>query len=234
MAEDTVNAANTAAQQVRSILSGLAEDVRREQRDAIESVREILRGLAEDVRREQTELADSIRGAAGESFRNIFTAATTGARDFGDVLRGVAQRFVDLATEILIIRPLLEGLFGASGGPLGGLFGSLFGGGGGLPQGFQQGGLARRGFAIVGEGGPELVDFRNPSRVYPNEDLAAAIGSSGDRVVVNQNMTFNGVEPAGLMAAGRQIQAETQAAVISYFETNARRPSGLRRAISGR
>ena len=50
------------------------------------------------------------------------------------------------------------------------LFGSI---------GLQYGGLADRGLALVGEAGPELVDFRQPGRVYTNEELGNAISGAG-------------------------------------------------------
>ena len=51
--------------------------------------------------------------------------------------------------------------------------------------GFQQGGLADRGLALVGEAGPEIVDFRQPGRVYTNDELGNAISGSGGGNVFN-------------------------------------------------
>ena len=49
--------------------------------------------------------------------------------------------------------------------------------------GLQDGGLANRGLAVVGEAGPELVDFRQPGRVYTNEELQNALqGNRGTTV----------------------------------------------------
>ena len=203
----------------------------------------------EEVDNDLIASADRTRQFAGAAFRDLFKGATTGADGFKNALRGIAQRLVDVATEALIVQPLIQGLFGQSGGKLGGLvggfLGSLFGGGGeplggtaglGSLRGYfsaQTGGL-HQGFGIVGEDGPELVDFRNPSRVYTNDNLAAAIGSQGPPVVVNQNYTFNGVEEAGLRSVAEEIGLATEAAVMSKIQTNLQRPSGLRRAASGR
>lgn len=46
-------------------------------------------------------------------------------------------------------------------------------------QGFAKGGRAPRGWAMVGEQGPELVNFTNPGRVYTAEQTAAAFGAMG-------------------------------------------------------
>lgn len=42
---------------------------------------------------------------------------------------------------------------------------------------FAEGGLAR-GFALVGEEGPELIDFNTPTRVYSNEDTGRILSGS--------------------------------------------------------
>ena len=59
---------------------------------------------------------------------------------------------------------------------------------GSVTQSFASGGLAHRGLAVVGERGPEIVDFQRPSRVYSTRELANALdiqnqGSGGDMVV---------------------------------------------------
>ena len=57
----------------------------------------------------------------------------------------------------------------------------------GLPiPGFQFGGLAERGLSVVGEAGPELVDFRRPGRVYTNEQLENAVNGRGGTTVYFQ------------------------------------------------
>lgn len=75
-------------------------------------------------------LADSARNALG----GIFTAAATGAQSFGDILNNVVQRLKALAVEALLVRPILNALFGQpgqGGGLLGGFFQGLAGGAGG-------------------------------------------------------------------------------------------------------
>ena len=44
-----------------------------------------------------------------------------------------------------------------------------------LPKGFAKGGLAPRGWAMVGEEGPELVNFSKPGRVYTAKETAQAL-----------------------------------------------------------
>lgn len=45
--------------------------------------------------------------------------------------------------------------------------------------GYAKGGLADRGWAIVGEEGPELVNFSQPGRVYTADETQAALGGGG-------------------------------------------------------
>ena len=172
----------------------------------------------------QEAVLSPLRGA----FSDFARTAITDISSVGDAFGNLARRIADIAIELLIVKPLIESIFGAPGGA-GGLFGRLFGGG--LPQGFARGGLAS-GLAVVGERGPELVDFRTPARVYSAGDTAGLLG--GERVVVQQNMTFNGVEEAGLRAAAADIAIATAAAVTSQMRTNMRRPSATRRDIAGR
>lgn len=45
---------------------------------------------------------------------------------------------------------------------------------------FAKGGLARKGWALVGEEGPELVNFSNPGRVYTSEQTSEALNHGQD------------------------------------------------------
>jgi hypothetical protein len=45
-------------------------------------------------------------------------------------------------------------------------------------RGFANGGYASMGMAMVGERGPELVDFNRPAQVYTNNELRSAMGGS--------------------------------------------------------
>jgi len=47
---------------------------------------------------------------------------------------------------------------------------------------YDGGGLASSGWAVVGESGPELVDFGSPGRVYTAEQTRAAMGGGGEVV----------------------------------------------------
>ena len=53
-------------------------------------------------------------------------------------------------------------------------------------RGFAKGGYAAPGFAIVGEEGPELVNFSNPGRVYTAEQTREAFSGGGNEEVITE------------------------------------------------
>ncbi len=68
---------------------------------------------------------------------------------------------------------------------------------------FAKGGIAS-GWALVGEEGPELVNFTNPGRVYTAEQTAAALGGKGNPTnvkVVIENRTGEKVEATSANAS---------------------------------
>lgn len=70
---------------------------------------------------------------------------------------------------------------------------------------FAQGGMARPGYAVVGERGPELVKFGSPARVYSNADSK---GMGGVNVVNNFNGPINSAVDidAAMIRAGKKLQ----------------------------
>ena len=86
------------------------------------------------------------------------------------------------------------------------------------------------GLTLVGEAGPELVDFRRPGMVYSNEQLAQAIGRGGG---MTNNIVINSDNPA----ANRQAVIEGIAVAVDLAEQsvseNLVRPSEIRSAAYG-
>lgn len=62
-----------------------------------------------------------------------------------------------------------------------------------LPRGFAKGGYASPGWAMVGEEGPELVNFSKPGRVYTADETAQALGASPTGAMPTLNTGFPGV-----------------------------------------
>ena len=85
----------------------------------------------------------------------------------------------------------------------------------------------------MGEGGPEIVDFSTPARVYTNEELGQALGGPGGGGGVTINIS--GVQdPTGVRAVIYETAPELEAAIRAGMQEDIRRPSDLRDAIRGR
>lgn len=103
----------------------------------------------------------------------------SGADILANALDRVASRLLDSA---------FDGLFGGRGGGLGSIFNLFTGGkgGSGVPMYAKGTNSARRGMAIVGEEGPELVRFGGGEQVVPNGQLASALSTAMSPSVTNR------------------------------------------------
>jgi hypothetical protein len=63
---------------------------------------------------------------------------------------------------------------------------------------------AIKGLHIVGEAGPELVQFRGGERVYNNRDTMGMIAGAG--TTINQNVTFNNLQDTSAFAMMNQLR----------------------------
>ena len=102
----------------------------------------------------------------------------------------------------------------------------------------QFGGFTPPGFAVVGESGPELIDFSQPGRVYSNADLTSALasGGSGD-FVLNFNPVIQSVDEGGVRQALAEytpgLFAQFRDSISSETARDMGRPSALRRLANG-
>lgn len=181
-------------------------------KSAVEQIRESIRGAGQ-------ELQDNLAGAFERTVDGVtgfVTAMITGFESAGDAARALARTIItDLLSAFIRsgIYRLLGGFFGIA-----------------IP-GFQSGGLADRGLALVGERGPELVDFRSPGRVYSNDELSAAVAGGGGG---NQFVFAPVIQSADSAAVSRAV-AEAfplfESRILSRVQLDARRPSALRDSI---
>ena len=163
---------------------------------------------AAEAKRQQEELARSLSDIATN-----FAGAIAQADSFEDALKRVAFQLAEVA---------IRGAFGQ--GPLGTILGGLTGFAGGatganiptpafsagapatfrsLPLSsippFANGGVAR-GLSLVGEKGPELVNFGSPSRVFSNAESSGMMGG------VTINNTVNA--PGAVEGTAAQIKQQ--------------------------
>ena len=135
----------------------------------------------------------------GATFSSAFEDAILDGGSFSDILRGLEQDLVRIITRMLVLKPLIEYLFGTgtTPGALSGVFGSVFGG----ARAF--GGPVQRGQTyLVGERGPELFQPNQSGQILPagatnniNISISGLSGgnSAADRRTANQLASAIGV-----------------------------------------
>lgn len=111
---------------------------------------ELVQQLSEQIRireelKEQKKLHDQLKGMGEEIGRTVsssFMEMAKGGQSFGQTLKKVGASILEIITQTLILKPLIESIgrgFGGLSGGGGGGFSNLFGGGGG--GGFSLGSL---------------------------------------------------------------------------------------------
>ena len=152
--------------------------------------------------------------SVGESFSKFATDAILNFKDIGSAARSLGQAIVKDLIEVLITAQIRKAALGLIGG---------------LIPGFAaQSGGVHSGFGLVGEGGPELVDFRRPGRVYTNEELGAALTGSGGAPVFNFSPIIQSSDGPAVRRAVLESFPVFEERVLRHFASDMRRPSALR------
>ena len=129
------------------------------------------------------QAVDGFAKGAMDNFTQAFTDAVTGAKNFGEAMKGLAKSVVDSLIKMLVQYYITKPLFDAISGGISSAFGS---GGTGASGTRAMGGPVAGGRPyLVGERGPELMVPAGNGTVVPNH----AIGGSGVTVVQNINVT---------------------------------------------
>lgn len=149
---------------------------------------------------------DSTMSSINSSFTSHLEGIATGAESFGKGLKNIFKDITNSILKMLVnlsfqqyVQPKLQSLFGgvvnglgalgasrggvssfASGGSFGAAFtGNSFGK-------FASGGVAPAGMTLVGENGPELLQFNSSHRIYNASQTRKMIGGEGaSKVTVN-------------------------------------------------
>ena len=148
---------------------------------------------------------NDINSAVGQHFKAIFTGAESMSEGIKGVILDLKNSILEMFAEILYQQYILGPIKNWFTGLLGGLSGSssaaaAASGGSGLNLGgintgsgipMAASGGIRDGWTIVGEEGPELVNFTNPGRVYTARDTQNMLNSTLAQrpVVVNMHIT---------------------------------------------
>lgn len=149
---------------------------------------------------------DSTMSSINSSFTSHLEGIATGAESFGKGLKNIFKDITNSILKMLVnlsfqqyVQPKLQSLFGgvvnglgALGASRGGV--SSFAGGGSFGSAFTgnsfgkfaSGGIAPAGMTLVGENGPELLQFNSSHRIYNASQTRKMIGGEGaNKVTVN-------------------------------------------------
>lgn len=149
---------------------------------------------------------DSTMSSINSSFTSHLEAMATGTESFGKGLKNIFKDITNSIIKMLVnlsfqqyVQPKLQSLFGgvvsglgAIGAGRGGV--SSFASGGSFSSAFTgnsfgkfaSGGIAPAGMTLVGENGPELLQFNSSHRIYNASQTRKMIGGEGaSNVVVN-------------------------------------------------
>ena len=148
---------------------------------------------------------DSTMSSINSSFTSHLEAMATGTESFGKGLKNIFKDITNSIIKMLVnlsfqqyVQPKLQSLFGGVVSGLGAIGGgggtSSFRSGGSFSSAFTgnkmgkfaSGGIAPAGMTLVGENGPELLQFNSSHRIYNASQTRKMIGGEGaSKVTVN-------------------------------------------------
>ena len=192
---------------------------------------------------------DSTMSSINSSFTSHLEGIATGAESFGKGLKNIFKDITNSILKMLVnlsfqqyVQPKLQSLFGGVVSGLGAIGAgrgnvSSFASGGSFSSAFTgnsfgkfaSGGIAPAGMTLVGENGPELLQFNSSHRIYNASQTRKMIGGEGaNKVVVNiinQSGQQLGSQQQETKFDGEQMIVDV---VVSSLMTN---KGGMRDAI---
>ena len=219
---------------------------------SVQNISKTLRNYVNDYESIFTNVQDSV----SSSFDGLFDGIITGQNNFvdnvhnawNDIANTVMNAVWKMAMQMLVVKPLFNWLGGLFGGGLtiGGRTltpGTTIGGqsfySGAVDEssllsglGFAANGGEKQGWTVVGEHGPELVDFATPSRVYTASQTANALSGNGglkDVKVEIVNKTSQEVK-----ATSSNVSFDAKGYIIQVvLEAVSKNTNGTRDALKG-
>lgn len=212
-AQSELNEAQLSATQRLQIEKNLVEAQQKLWEMAGRSLKTSLQEAARQYKQETTNYADlakstfdSTMSSINSAWTNNLEAMATGTKSFS---KGLISIFKDMTNSIIkmmvnlsfqqYLQPKLQSLFGRVAGGIGaigvghGNVSSFSGGGsfraaftGNSMGKFASGGIAPAGMTLVGENGPELLQFNSSHRIYNASQTRKMLGGNqGNNVTVN-------------------------------------------------
>lgn len=195
--------------------------------DAANKGKENLQGtdaLLDDLANNLPKYGESISG----TLIDFATNADSAKASFSDMALSILRDIAKMATQILVVQPLMEALkksiqstAAAGGGGFGGFFSSLFGSAngnafsGGAPLAFANGGVVSSPILFPMRGGRTgMAGEAGPEAILPlQRDSAGRLGVSGG----NQGVTVNVINNAGAQVSVEQQTGPTGDQVIQVM-----------------
>lgn len=184
---------------VQDMESATAADYKTAWEDALDYIR----NKTYDQRATIQSGIDDILDSFANFGQNMLTESKSIGERFDDLFKNLANSIMNTMMKVImqgLIMKSIMGMFGMGGGTSGGIgdvkmYTDMSGW---SPVSFHaKGGLAD-GWAVVGERGPELVNFSQPGRVYTAEQTAKAL---------NSNSSPNNVKVIIENKSGQQVKA---------------------------
>lgn len=174
--DKTLEATNTLIENIPLVRVKLEE---------VTPVMEYLRGVGEELSSSLITSFNQLAESGSASFKKLGESALAGAAKVirAKIAEGVASAISGTLKTFGASGPLALALGAAAGAGASALFSSVLGGLG-VPA-FADGGQYQGGLALVGERGPELINFNKPGYVHTNKELMDSLnsGSSGTHLV---------------------------------------------------
>jgi hypothetical protein len=186
----------------KRIIKSLGVEIVNQNPQIVNGLETQIQQIDEMTQREQQlkSFGETIKNSLGDAFMSI----VDGSKSAGDAFKDMARLVIKQAFDMLVIQPILDGLFGGGGGGgfLGGALSFLgFANGAAFSNGkvtaFADGGVVNQptmfpmanGAGLMGEAGPEAV---MPLKRGKNGKLGVQVeGGSQQPVVINQSFNFS-------------------------------------------
>lgn len=190
---------------VKDMESATASDYKTAWEDALDYIRNKTYDQRATIQSGIDDILDSFTNFG----QNMLTESKSIGERFDDLFKSLASSILNTMMKVImqgLVMNSIIGMFGMGGGSSAGSIGGVklyTDMSGWSPVSFHAKGGRAEGWAIVGEKGPELVDFSQPGRVYTAEQTAKALNGSN---------SLNNVKVVIENKTGQQVKA-TQANV---------------------
>lgn len=236
--EELLKNDNLCAEERIKIQTKIAEAADEINANSALSWKEVWKDTLEEVRETILDQSDTVRQGIRNIFndfvnfgQNLLTESKSFSERIRDLFKNLANDIFNMSMKFAM-QGLLKNLFpavAANGGYIGG---KAFANGGYMGvHAYAAGGSAGRGWALVGERGPELVNFDQPGRVYNAEQTSKALSqSNGVNVridIKNESGTPVQAEQTG---SGFDGESYVVGVVLKAISTN---KNGMRNIIKG-